>query len=126
MTKIVTERRGAIAVARPLEDIDAANAEDVRLQLADAVDERCEALVLDLGQTRYVDSAGIDMMFRLASLLQDRRSELRVVIPEGSPLRRLAEIVSLEAAMAVDADVEAALAGLAQTRRSEGDKAPSR
>ena len=111
MTEVEIERAAAaVVVARPLRDIDAANAEDVRLQLAATVDERSETLVLDLGRVEYVDSAGVDMIFRLAALLADRRSELRVVIPESSPLRRLAEIVSLPGAMALDATLEEAIA----------------
>lgn len=122
MTPIEVERRGSVVVARAVKDVDAANAEEVRLQLAEAVDERCDALVLDLDGARYVDSAGIDMLFRLAALLRDRRSELRVVIRAGSPLRRLAEIVSLSAGMGVDDDVPSALEAVAEARsRLSGD-----
>ncbi len=106
MIEVQVERSGNVAVARPMKDIDAANAEEVRLLLTAAVDGHCDALIVDLQAVRYIDSAGIDMLFRLAALLVDRRSELRVVIPEGAPLRRLAEIVALPEAMGLDVTVE--------------------
>ncbi len=116
MTQVTIERQAAIVVARISHDLDAANAESVRMQLAEAVDTRTHALVLDLTDARYIDSAGIDMMFRLAALLTDRRSELRVVIPDGSPLRRLAEIVALPSVIGLDGDVEAAVSAVERSR----------
>jgi anti-anti-sigma factor len=116
MSGMEVSRRGAVVIARPVDDIDAANADEVRMQLAATLDERTAALVLDLGSTGYIDSAGIDMLFRLATLLADRRTELRVVIPEGSHLRRVAEIVALPSAMPVDAGVEEAVAAAGRAR----------
>jgi anti-anti-sigma regulatory factor len=40
-------------------------------------------LIVDLSGTRYLDSAGIDMLFRLAQSLGQRRATLRLVIPPG-------------------------------------------
>ena len=110
MTDVEVALSGRVAVARPAEDIDAANAEEVRLLLAAAVDERCETLIVDLCSVTYVDSAGIDMLFRLAALLGDRRTSVRVAIPEGTPLRKLVEIVALADVVPVDPSVQAALA----------------
>ena len=109
MTDVEVAMSGRVAVARPADDIDAANAEEVRLLLAAAVDEHCETLIVDLCGVSYVDSAGIDMLFRLVALLADRRTRVRVAIADGTPLRRLAEIVTLSDVVPVDGSVEAAM-----------------
>ncbi len=108
MSRIVHERIDGTLVARPRADIDAANARQIRDELA-ACAGNAEKLVLDLGDTRYVDSAGIDMLFRLNELLHERRAALVLVIPRSSPLTRLAQIVALPSAMAIHETVEQAL-----------------
>jgi len=103
------ERHDGVSVVRPREDIDAANAAALREQLADCVDPGTDRLVVDLTETRYLDSAGIDMLFRLSELLRQRRAVLLLVIPPESNLARLSEIVGLSRAMPVHTSVQAAL-----------------
>src|SRR5436305_1798094 len=52
-------------------------------------------LVVDLSDTGYIDSAGIDMLLRLSDRLDHRRARLILVIPETSQLKRLAMVVGL-------------------------------
>lgn len=111
MTRLRIERVDGVPVAHPQEDIDAANARVVRDELAAGLDD-ADRLVLDLGETRYIDSAGIDMLFRLNELLSQRRAALLLVIPESSQLMRLAQIVALPNAMAIHETVEQALGTL--------------
>jgi stage II sporulation protein AA (anti-sigma F factor antagonist) len=108
------ERLDGVPVARQHEDIDAANADRVREELCGLLGESVDNLVLDLGETRYLDSAGIDMLFRLNEMLRQRRASLLLVIPPDSQLVRLAHIVGLGAAMAVHETVEQALAACAR------------
>lgn len=108
------ERHDGVPVVRPREDVDAANAAALREQLADCVDPSTDRLIVDLGGTRYIDSAGIDMLFRLAELLRQRRTRLLLVIEPESHLARLAEIVGMERSMAIHASVEDALGAQAQ------------
>ncbi len=96
-------------MVRPREDIDAANAAALREQLADCVGHSTDRLIVDLSGTRYIDSAGIDMLFRLSELLRQRRAKLLLVIEPESPLARLAEIVGMSRSMAIHASVEDAL-----------------
>lgn len=95
------ERVDGIPVARPNEDIDAANAGIVHEQLAAALGPDAGCLIVDLSGIRYLDSAGLDMLLRLAERLSHRRATLLLVIPEGSQLTRLAAIVGLPSAVAV-------------------------
>jgi anti-anti-sigma factor len=104
------EHVDGVAVARPRGDIDTSNALPLRDDLADSLGSGTDELVLDLTSTRYVDSAGIDMLFRLAELMRQRRAILRLVITTGSQLDRLSDIVGLRSAVAVYDTVPEALA----------------
>lgn len=109
MTGLDVERVNNVPVVRPRQDIDAANVAQVREELRSCLDKGADCLVLDLGATRYLDSAGIDMLFRLNERLRQRRARLLLVIPPGSQLTRLAEIAALPSAMPVHETVEAAI-----------------
>ena len=110
MITLDIERIDDVPVARPRGDIDAASASRTRAELIECFDTgAADDLVLDLSATRYVDSAGIDMLFRLSELLRQRRARLLLVIPPASSLARLATIVALPQAMPVHATVEQAL-----------------
>jgi anti-sigma B factor antagonist len=115
VSAVRTERIDGVCVACPREDIDAANARRVRDALAECLDEGCDSLVLDLSETRYIDSAGIDMLFRLSELLRERRARLQLVIPHESNLARLASIVALPSVVPVHDTVELALAATRAT-----------
>jgi anti-sigma B factor antagonist len=116
VTALEIERRNDVPVAHAREDIDAANARSVGIELAETIGGG-SALVLDLSETRYVDSAGIDMIFRLAERLRQRRAQLALVIPASSPLTRLAEIVGLPRSMPVCDTLEQALAACSDAER---------
>jgi anti-anti-sigma factor len=108
VNRLEVERVQGTPVARPTEDVDAANARVLRDELAACL-QGADKLVLDLGATSYVDSAGIDMLFRLNELLRQRRVTLLLVIPQSSQLTRLAQIVALPSAVAIHETVEQAL-----------------
>jgi anti-anti-sigma factor len=109
MSPLDIERIDGIPVAHVHEDIDAANAAITQQQLADALGPDASILVVDLGDTRYLDSAGIDMLLRLGDRLEHRRAKLILVIPDTSQLKRLATIVGLADAIAIHPTLLAAL-----------------
>jgi anti-anti-sigma factor len=125
MIGIDVERRHDLSVAKPRGDIDVANASQLREELANCLTPDADILVLDLSATAYVDSAGLDMLFRLNERLRQRRARLLLVIPPGSPLARLVEFVALDRAVAIHGSVEAALEagadGTAPRPGSDGD-----
>lgn len=116
MTVLDIEQIEAALVVRVNEDIDAANAPAILRQLADAFGPDALSLVIDFSTTRYVDSAGIDMLLRLSDRLDQRRAKLILVIPDTSQLKRLVALVGLPEAIAVHSDLPNAL--------QEGSKAP--
>lgn len=109
MSPLEVERIDGVPIARVSEDIDAANAAITHQQLADALGPDASTLVVDLSDTHYLDSAGIDMLLRLGDRLDHRRARLILVIPDTSQLKRLASIVGLPDAIAIHHTLPAAL-----------------
>lgn len=115
MSPLDIDRIDGVPVARVNEDVDAANAAAVQRQLDDALGPDALSLVIDLSATRYLDSAGIDMLLRLNHRLDHRRAKLILVIPEVSQLQRLAAIVGLPEAVAIHPSLANALRDAAGT-----------
>ncbi len=98
-----------VPIAHVNEDIDAANVTVIQQQLADALGPDALSLILDLSATRYLDSAGIDMLLRLSDRLDHRRARLMLVVPDASQLKRLITIVGLSEAIAIHPSLTDAL-----------------
>jgi anti-anti-sigma factor len=106
---IAVERQGGTVVGRLTGEVDMTNAGLVRDRLLDAVPNDVLALVLDLGGCRYLDSAGIEVIFDLSRRLQRRRQELRLVVPESSPLGRVLTLTEVNTVAPVHVTLESAL-----------------
>lgn len=133
MSPLDIEQVDGVPVARVFEDIDAANVSTAQEQLANALGPDALGLVVDLSATRYIDSAGIDMLLRLGDRLDHRRAKLILVIPDTSQLKRLVAIVGLPEAIAIRPSLTDALqeAGEVQAQaarrpdsRCRGDEGP--
>lgn len=109
MSDIEVEKVKGVAVARVGEDIDAANVSAVKQRLIDSLGPDALHLIVDLTDTRYIDSAGIDMLLRLGERLRERRARLILVVPEASSLRRLMKIVGLPGGVALHPRLEDAV-----------------
>lgn len=109
MSPLELERIDGVPIAHVNEDIDAANATITRQQLSDALGSDASTLVIDLSETCYIDSAGIDMLLRLSDRLDHRRAKLILVIPDTSQLKRLVSIVGLPDVIAIHPTLSAAL-----------------
>jgi anti-anti-sigma factor len=115
MSPVKVERVDGVPVAHVSGDIDAANVAITQQQLADTLGPDAVSLVIDLSDARYVDSAGIDMLLRLSDRILHRRARLLLVIPDGSQLKRLAEIVGLPDAIPIRPTLPAALRDAVET-----------
>ena len=107
---IAVERRGGAVVARLGGEVDMSNASRVREQLLDSVPNDVLALVVDLEGCRYLDSAAIEVVFDLARRLQRRRQELRLVVPDSSPLDRVLTLTDVNSVAPVHRDLDSAVA----------------
>jgi anti-anti-sigma factor len=119
------EQIDGLPIAHVDEDIDAANAAATQQQLAAALGPDALSLVIDLSETRYVDSAGIDMLLRLSDRLSHRRASLILVIPDTSQLKRLAMIVGMPQVMAIHPSLPDALREATKSQRQGAASAPT-
>ena len=77
-------------------------------------------LLVDLSEVTFLDSAGLHVLFRLARRLAERGATLAVVVPPGSPVRRVVEIAYVEGAAEVCASVDEAVLHLRGVSLSPG------
>lgn len=99
----VSEVEGVV-VARLSGDIDLADTAQVTSRVLGAVTNESRGLVVDLSAVRYLDSAGVQMLFEFARALEAGRQSMAVVVGDASPLRRLLDITGVPQAVVVSAD----------------------
>ncbi len=109
LAEIEVERRGGTVVAQLNGEVDMTNASLVREELLAAIPNDVLALVVDLGQCRYLDSAAIEVIFDLSRRLGRRRQELRLVVPETSPLGRVLTLTEVGTVAPVHGTLDSAL-----------------
>lgn len=90
-------------------EIDLTNTDAFALGLSEAAAERAGIVALDLREVRYLDSAGIRVLFDLAGSLEASRQSLVLVVPEGSSLRRLFAITEMAQVARIVASVGEAI-----------------
>jgi anti-anti-sigma factor len=105
---VAIDHRGEVVVARVSGEVDMTNSEYVGGELTKSVPNEAPALVVDLSETRYIDSAAIELLFDLARRLSRRRQDLRLVLPAESPLRRVLTLTEISSVAPVHETVEAA------------------
>ena len=84
-------------VARIRGEIDMSNVAEVGQTLQNSVEQSAAGLVVDFSETEYLDSAGLHFVFELGKRLRDRGQRLYLVVPRGSLVATVLEIVNIEA-----------------------------
>lgn len=110
LARVVEERSDDVSVAAIHGEIDSSNVHEVSERLRVLLTNHSTALVVDLTETTYLDSAGINMLFELAGELTDRQQRLRLVVPPDTPILRMLTIAGLMGAIPTHATRAAALA----------------
>jgi anti-anti-sigma factor len=87
---------GDLPVTRLEGEIDSSNADEVHSKLRALVGNRAFGLIVDLSATRYLDSAGINVLFALGEELRARQQALRLIVAEGTPIARMVSVTSLD------------------------------
>jgi anti-anti-sigma factor len=111
IAQLRVEWRGDVPVGSVDGEVDASNVGDLGAELRDLVTNRSTQLVVDLGPTQYLDSAGINLLFSLSEELRAHQVVLRLVVDPGSPIARMLSLTGLDKAAPTFATVDAALAG---------------
>jgi stage II sporulation protein AA (anti-sigma F factor antagonist) len=107
--EIAVERHGGTVAAQLRGEVDMTNAGYVRDELLASVPNDAIALAIDLGECRYLDSAAIEVVFDVSRRLARRRQELRLVVPDSSPLTRVLTLTDVTSVAAIHGTLAAAL-----------------
>jgi anti-anti-sigma factor len=106
------DHRDSVGVARLSGDVDIVQAGTLRKQLLAAMRNEDLGLVVDLSDTRYIDSVGVSLLFELAERLAGRQLRFAVVMPSGGLVERVLTIVKLDSVAEVHRGLEDALAAM--------------
>jgi anti-anti-sigma factor len=76
-------------------EVDMANAAEVEADIRNAISNQVRAVSIDLSDVGYLDSAGLRILFGLATRLPVLQIDLEIIAPIGSPVRRVIELSGL-------------------------------
>jgi anti-sigma B factor antagonist len=106
------DHRDFIGIARLSGDVDITGASAVREQLLRAIRNDDLGLVVDLTDTRYIDSVGVSLLFELAERLAGRQLRFAVVVPDEGLVDRVLKIVDVGSVAEVHRELGDALAAM--------------
>ena len=86
------EEVGESTVVRIRGEVDLSNAWSVAGAMREAISNQPHTVVVDLAEVTYLDSAGIRVLFDLASRLAEHDQQMIVVLPVGATTRRALEV----------------------------------
>jgi anti-anti-sigma factor len=89
--------RGNVVIAGLTGDIDILNIGDLYAAVTRGMTNTAAGLIVDLSGVGYLDSAGVRFLFDLGKRLRRHRQELRIVAPDHTAVRRVLEIVNMDA-----------------------------
>lgn len=101
-------------VARVTGEIDLSNVGTIRDALAEGTPNHALSLVLDLSPIEYLDSSGIQLIYRLREDLRVRGQELVLVIPPASAAKAALRLAGVEAHVRTAATLDEALSSISQ------------
>lgn len=95
-----------VLIAQIQGEVDFTNVADIEQQILDASTNDMVAMVLDLSETEYLDSAGVRMLFDLTRRAEACRQRLGIVVPQAAPLHRLLAVTNMAAVASICASVD--------------------
>jgi anti-anti-sigma factor len=104
-----------VVLVRLSGDVDLTESPTIQERLAAIVSNAALGLVLDLSGVRYLDSAGVRLLYQTRRRLEQHRQQLRLVVPESGVVRRVLAFASLESHIPIYPTAAAALAGFDRT-----------
>ena len=105
----VSDAGTGLLVARLTGDLDLSNLHAVHTALLDATPNDALALVVDLAGVEFLDSSGVETLFRLQRSLAIRQQRFAVAIRPEATVRRALELSGAAGEMALCPSVDAAL-----------------
>jgi anti-sigma B factor antagonist len=109
MADVRFEREDKTVLAVLTGEVDMSNATSVRQRIAEAVTPEDDAVIVDVSDLSFIDSAGLHAVIELGTILEERRQRLLLSVPHGSQIERSIEIIGLPRAVSVHPDRDRAL-----------------
>jgi len=100
---------GGLVTISLRDEIDLANAPAVRDGIIQALPNHVRGAVLDLSTVKFIDSAGIRLIFDVARATQIHGQSLCLAVPEGSLAHEVLVAVAIVEVVPVDPDPVTAL-----------------
>jgi anti-anti-sigma factor len=88
--------KGPIHVICVRGELDLDNARQFGDQLLASLPADAAGLVLELGEVRFLDSAGVRLLVELAERLKRNRQALALAVPDGSAILPVLELVKID------------------------------
>ncbi|HWE10727.1 MAG TPA: STAS domain-containing protein [Solirubrobacteraceae bacterium] len=109
LADVQLSHEGRIVVARLTGELDMSNTANIGGALAESVPNSALALILDLTDVEYLDSAGIHLIYELREKLRAREQSLHLVIPAESPANDALRLAGVSEHVDTAGTVQAAL-----------------
>ena len=106
---IHVDRGQGIPVVHMAGEVEISQAPVIRELLLSAADNRDVGVVIDLSETTYLDSAGVNILFELADGLGKRQLGMALVVPEGGLVERVVSLVDLASVASVHRELDSAV-----------------
>jgi anti-anti-sigma factor len=119
----VSDAPDGYLVGRVAGDLDLANLHAVHTALLDATPNDALGLVVDLAGVEFLDSSGVETLFRLQRSLAIRQQRFAAAIPPQAKIRRALELSGAPGEMALCPSVDAALDMLRATAEGNAQQA---
>ncbi len=104
---------GRVVIARLSGELDLSNTANIGGALTESFPNVALALILDLTDVEYLDSAGIHLLYELRERLRARGQTLRLVIPADSPANDALRLAGVSGHVATSETLDDALGALA-------------
>jgi anti-anti-sigma factor len=110
LARLEDEWHDEVPVAKLHGEVDASNVKEIGDRLRALLSNRSVAMVVDLSQTTYLDSAGINLLFSLGEEMRGRQQRLGLVVADTSPIARMIVLTGLDQTLPVRPSLADALA----------------
>ncbi len=120
LATVEVHQQGDVSVARLRGEIDTSNVSEIGDALGvAAIDDQGRGMIVDLSAVAYLNSATVKLLFDLAEQIHRRHQQMRLVMTETAPMRKLLLLLKFDLAVPLDTTIEDALAQI-RTRGAAG------
>ena len=106
LARVEAEHRGELCVVHVRGEVDISNARELSAAVEAAIPNGIPRIAIDLTETTYLDSAGVQLLFVLAERFKVRRHDLRLIVPPDSTIRAVLELTNLPKVVSVESQLD--------------------